>query len=148
MTTKTIITKMAAAEEMLKQGQKRARVRTYDSVEEVQTQLADAVEAIWAVQYLTIEQMVGMKIMLDAAQGERFASSYNGIPESTHVTLDFTRKGWVVSNVERDWVNSRATTPWCYLQLTQAQLDQAVENFRRTPGVSILVADRDEQRVS
>lgn len=70
----------------------------------------------------------GIRVLVDAAGGERFPSSYQGVPESTQLTLEFSGSTWFVTSVERSRVYKRKIDILNLLSKKEELLHFAIEH--------------------
>lgn len=130
MSTKLSLADPAKVATMLEEAERRAKVRGWWRVEALAQDLERALSRSWLIEATPIADLIGARITLDANWGDRVASSYRGIPESTYAALRFTRKGWVAETIARHYAPSGTPNrPWVDLQLPAGTLDRSLARW-------------------
>jgi hypothetical protein len=88
---------------------------------------------------LMLNQSDQTGLMFDYSDGEKFANSYNGIPEITHLRIKRRASGWFLVEA---WRGVCPSIERFKITLSKEQSDIAVENFRHTYAIAEILNNK------
>lgn len=92
------LTSQEQVEEQIQKVQAKARERkiTYTDIQRAVTAIETRLDDLKVFK----KDRIGMRFYIDP-NAQTFPNAYNGIPESTNVSLEITATGWKINSIER-----------------------------------------------
>lgn len=94
------IAKPKTVEKMLAEAQGKARVRTIDSLEQLESRLQEVLDRLVCTGAWHEKDLVGLEVRY-VEGAEYFPNAYKGVPEGTYVRAVWNGKRWDVEEVDR-----------------------------------------------